>query len=170
MKLLLFIKFSVPLSKIPQTRSQIGARFVAEITLQCTGICIGYRHITWLHRDKLLVNLEVVIFRQHLCTNQFFRKDLHEIKQVLRVLIADVVNGIRRNRQTILTILAVRCFLHHTDYALNNIVHISKVSLAVAIVKDLDGLALHQLVGETKIGHVWATCRTIDREKVQTSG
>ena len=29
------------------------------------GICIGHRHITRLHRNKFLVCLEVIIFRQN---------------------------------------------------------------------------------------------------------
>lgn len=85
------------------------------------------------------------------------------------VLITNVVNCLRRNRQTIFTIFLVRCFLHHTNNTLNDVIHISKITLAVAIVENIDGFALHQLVGESEVGHVRTTCRTIHCEKAQTS-
>ena len=114
--------------------------------------------------------LEVIIFRQNLCTNQLLTQNLHEVQQIFWILIADIVNCIRRNRQTIFTVLFVRGFPHHTDNALNNIIDISKVTLAVAIVENLDGFALHQLVGEAKVGHVRTACRTIHGEETQTGG
>ncbi len=114
--------------------------------------------------------LEIVIFRQNLCMNQLLAQNLYEVQQVLRVLIADVVNCIRRNWQTILTILLVRSLHHHTDNSLDNVIHISKVTLAVAIVEDFDGFALHQLVGKAEVGHVRTASRTIHCEEAQTSG
>ena len=61
----LFIKLSVPLSEVPQTSSQAGARLVPEVTLQCASICIGDRDITRLHRNQFLVSFKIVIFRQN---------------------------------------------------------------------------------------------------------
>ena len=116
------------------------------------------------------MSLEIVIFRQHLCTNKLLAQNLHKVKQVLWILIADVVNCIRRNRKTIFTILLVWCFLHHTNNALNDVIHISKITLAVAIVEDFDGFALHQLVGESEVSHVRTTCRAIHRKESQASG
>ena len=60
--------------------------------------------------------------------------------------------------------------LHHSDNAFNNIVHISKVTLTVAIVENFDGFALHQLVGESEVSHVRTACRTIHGEEAQTRG
>ena len=116
------------------------------------------------------MSLEVVIFRQHSGTNQFFAQNLHKVQQVFRILIPNVVNCIRRNRQTILAILFVRCLLHHTHNTLNDIIHISKVTLAVAVVEDLDGFALHQLIGEAEVGHVRTASRAIHSEESQASG
>ena len=61
----LFIKLSVPLSKVPQTSPQTCARLVPKVSLQCTGVRIGHRHIIWLHRNQFLVSLKIIIFRQY---------------------------------------------------------------------------------------------------------
>ena len=58
--------------------------------------------------------------------------------------------------------------LHNADYSFHNVIDIGEVTLAVAVVEDLDGLAFHQFVGEAKVGHVGATCRTIDGEEAKT--
>ncbi len=128
-----FIKFCIPLSELPQTSSQTCTRLIPEITLQCACICIGHRHITRLHWNEFFVCFKVIIFRQHFCPNQFFLQNLYEIQKVLRILIANVVDCIRRNWQTIFSISAFRCALHDTNNTFHNIVHISKVTLAVAM-------------------------------------
>ena len=98
-------------------------------------------------------------------------KALYDNLYPSRIIVGtDVVNCIRRNRQTVLAILLVRCFLHHTDNTFHDVIHISKITLAVAIVEDFDSFALHQLVGESEVGHVRATCRTIHGEEAQSSG
>ena len=57
--------------------------------------------------------------------------------------------------------------LHNADHSFNNVIDKSKVALAVAVVEDLDGLALDQFVGETKVGHVGTACRTIDGKEAE---
>ena len=64
---------------------------ISKVTLQRTGICIGHRHVTGLHRNQLLVCFKVVIFRQNTCTDQFFLQNLYEVQQIFRVLVADVI-------------------------------------------------------------------------------
>ena len=113
---------------------------------------------------------KIIIFRQNTSTNQFFLQNLYKVQQIFRVLIADVINCIRRNRQAIFAVLARRRALHHTDNALDNIIHISKVALAVTIVENLNCLAFQQLVGKAKVRHVRATSRAIHREEAQARG
>ena len=57
--------------------------------------------------------------------------------------------------------------LHHANNAFYNVIDVGEVALAVAIVENLDGLALAQLVGEAKVGHVGPPRRAIDCEKAQ---
>ena len=111
---------------------------------------------------------KVIIFRQHFCPNQFFLQNLYEIQKVLRILIANVVDCIRRNWQTIFSISAFRCALHDTNNTFHNIVHISKVTLAVAIVENLNRLTFQQLISETEVSHIRAASRPIYRKEAQT--
>ena len=58
--------------------------------------------------------------------------------------------------------------LHNADHSFHNVIDISKIALAVAVVKNLDGLALDQFVGEAKVGHVGTACWTIDGKEAET--
>ena len=57
--------------------------------------------------------------------------------------------------------------LHNADYSFHNVIDIGEVALAVAVVKNLDGLALDQFVGEAKVGHVGTACWTIDGKEAE---
>ena len=82
--------------------------------------------------------------------------------------VADIVNLIWRDRQTILAILLFRCMLHHSHDTLYDVIHVSEVTLAVTIVENLDGIALHQFVGKSKVSHIRSSRRTIHGEESQT--
>ena len=58
--------------------------------------------------------------------------------------------------------------LHDANYTLDDIIDIGKVTLAVSIVKDLDGLAITKLVGESEVGHIRTACRSIYSEETKT--
>ena len=116
------------------------------------------------------MSLEIEIFRQHTSPHQFLLQNLHKIQKVLRLTTADVIDGIRRNRETVFALLARRGTLHHAHNALHDVIDISKVSATVSIVKDLDGFALQKLVGKAEVGHVGATCGPIDGEETQPRG
>ena len=58
--------------------------------------------------------------------------------------------------------------LHHANYTLNDVINVCEVTLAVAIVEDLDRLAFTKIVGEAEICHVRATGWTIDGEETET--
>ena len=157
----LFVIPSIPLSKSSQAFSQVGIGFEAEVLFQGGCVCIGYWHITWLHGNKLLVGLEVVVLGQDAGTDQLFLKDSYEVKEVFGRVVADVVHLVRWDGQSVLPVLLLRSVLHDAHHSLHDVVNIGEVALAVAIVEYLDGLAFHQLVGEAEISHIRTTCRTI---------
>ena len=113
--------------------------------------------------------LEIIVRRQYTGTHQLLRQNLHKVQQVLRIGVADVVNCIGRNGQPILAILLFRCLCHHTDNTFHDVIHISKITLAVTVVENLDSFALHQLIGESEVGHIRATSRAVNCKEPQTS-
>ena len=155
----------VPLRKLPQPLSQWNLRREAKVALQRSGVGVCSRHIPGLHRYKLLVGFEIVVFRKHVCTNKFLLQDVDKIEQVLGLASADVVDLVRRYGQTVLPGLALRSLGHHSGDAFHNVIHIGEVAAAVAEVIDLNGLTYQELVGKTKISHIGASRRTIYREK-----
>ena len=95
-----------------------------------------------MHGYQFFVGLEVEILGQYTSVNKLLLQDIHKVQQILWLTTTDVIHGIGRNRQTILTILALRGALHHTDNTLYDIIHIGKVASTVAIVENLDGFTL----------------------------
>jgi hypothetical protein len=142
----------------------------AEVTGQGFCISIGGGDITRLHGDKLLVGLEVEILGQNPRTHQLLLEDLYEIEEVLGLTATYIIYGIGRNGQAILALFALRGALHHAYDTLDNIIDIGEVASAVAIVEDLDGFSLQELIGEAKVGHIGTTGRTIDRKETQACG
>ena len=116
------------------------------------------------------MGLEIEVCGQYTGTCEFLLQDLHKVEQVLGLSATNVIDGIRRDGQAILAILTLRGALHHTHNALHDVIDKGEIATAVTIVEDLDGLALQQFVGETEIGHVGTSGRTIDGEETQTCG
>lgn len=114
------------------------------------------------------MRLEVIRRGQHASTNELLLEDVHKVKKILRMAVADVVQRIRRHGETVLPLLAFGCSLHHTDHPLHDIVHIREVAFAVAVVEDPDLFTLDELVCKTEIRHIRATCGAIHREEAQT--
>ena len=142
-------------------------RLKAEIPLQGAGVGVGDRHVAGLHGDQLLVGLEVVVLRQDAGEHQFLAQDLHEVEQIFRGAVANVVQGIGRHRQAVLAGFARGRALHHAADALHDIIDVGEITFAVAVVEDLDRLAGAQLIGEAKVGHIRAARRAVDGEKAQ---
>ncbi len=94
-------------------------------------------------------------------------EDSDEVEEILGGVVADVIHLVGRNGKTVLAILLLGGVLHNADHSFHNVIDISKITLAVAVVKNLDGLALDQFVGETKIGHVGATSWAIDGKEAE---
>ena len=51
----------------------------AEVVLQGGGVGVGDRHVAGLHRDELLVGVEVIVPGQHAGPDQLLLKDGHEV-------------------------------------------------------------------------------------------
>ena len=141
-----------------------------EVALKGCGICIGGGDIAWLHGDKLLVGLKVIVLREDTGTDEFLLEDLYEVQEVLGLATTYIIYGIGRNGQAVIAILALGSSLHHAHNALNDIIYIGEVAAAVAIVEYLDGFALQQLVGKAKVGHIRTTGRAIDGKEAQACG
>lgn len=91
-----------------------------------------------------------------------------EVEEILGGIVTDIIYLVGRNGKTVLAVLLLGGMLHNADHSFHNVIDISKIALAVAVVEDLDGLALDQFVGETKIGHVGTTCWAIDGKEAET--
>lgn len=113
------------------------------------------------------MRLKVVVFGQHPSVHQFLLEDSDEVEEIFGGVVTNVIHLIGRNRKSVLTILFLGGMLHNADHSFHNVIDISKIALAVAVVKNLDGLALDQFVGETKVGHVGTSSRTIDGKEAE---
>lgn len=161
----LFVIPSIPLSKSSQAFSQAGIGLEAEVLFQGRRVGVGYRHVARLHGHELLVGLEVVVLGQDAGTDQLFLQDGHEVEEVFGGVVADVIYLVRRDGQSVFTVLLLGGVLHDAHHSLHNVVDIGEVALAVAIIENLDGLAFHQLVGEAEVSHVGTAGRAIDGEE-----
>ena len=91
----------------------------------------------------------------------FFQQSIHHRICCVYAQVLPFRGGFRRG---------FRSTLHHAHDALNDIIHIGEVAATIAIVENLDGVTLQQLIGKAKVGHVRAAGRAIDREEAQTCG
>ena len=139
----------------------------AKVFFQSSCVSIGGGHIPRLHGDKLLVGLKIVVLRQDACTQELLLEDVHEVQEVLGLTATDVVDLVGRDGQAVFAGLFGRCLGHHSCYSLNYVIDVREVPAAVAVVVNLDVLALEQLVGETKISHIRAAGGTIHGEEAQ---
>ena len=158
---------SIPLSKSPQALSQASIGLEAEVLFEGRRVGISHGHVAGLHRYEFLVGLEVVVLGQDTGTHQLFLQDSHEVEEVFRRVVADVVHLVRGNGESILTVLLLGGVLHDAHHSLHDVVNIGEIALAVAIIENLDGLAFHQLVGEAEVSHIGTTCRAIDGKEAE---
>ena len=119
-----------------------GAGGEAKVAFEGGGVGVGRGDVTGLHRNEFLVGLEVVVLRQHAGPDQFLLQDGHEVQQVFGLAAADVVHGVGRHGQAVLPFLAGGGLPHHPIDAFYDIVHVGEVPAAVAVVVDLDSVAL----------------------------
>lgn len=111
-----------------------------------------------------------IVSGQNLGSHQLLGQNLYEIQQVLWVIVTDVIHTVRRQRKSIFSVHLLRCVLHNMFDTGHDVIHISEVTLAIAVIEDFNGLTLEQLVRETEIRHVGTAGGTINREEAQTGG
>ncbi len=116
------------------------------------------------------MRLKVIILRQNACTDQLLLKNIHEIQKVFGTVVADVVNTVRRQRESVFTVLLFGSGTHYETDTFHDVIHVSKVALAVAEIEDLDGLALDELVGKSKVSHIGSSRRSVNGEEAKTGG
>ncbi len=80
------------------------------------------------------MDFKVVILGKYPCSKQFLLQRLHKVQEVLKLAATDVIDIIRRYRQTVLASLLLLCFLHHTANTFHNVIHAGEVPAAAAIV------------------------------------
>ena len=123
-----------------------------------------------MHGNELLVGFEIDVRREDTGTDELLLEDIDEIEEILGLTATNIIDGIGRNGKAILALFALGGSCHDTDDALDDIIDIGEVTTTVAIVEDLDGFALQELVGEAEIGHVRTSCRAIDGEETEACG
>ncbi len=104
--------------------------------------------------------LKVVILWQYLRRLQLLLEYLYKIQQILRLMIADVIDFVAN-----VILIGKRASLHDLYNPLYNIVDVREVTSAVPVVEDLNRLILYQLVRESKVRHVRAPSRAVYREE-----
>lgn len=114
------------------------------------------------------MGLEVVVRRQHALLHQHALQRVDEVEQVLGVRVADVVDAVSGERQTVLAHLHLGRGVHYAPHALDNVGDVGEVAAAVAHIEGLDGVAATQLLGEAEVGHVGPAHGTIHREEAQS--
>ena len=168
---LFFIFFSIPppipFSEFSQPFAERGGGFEPEIGFQGAGVGVGDRHVAGLHGYEFLVRFEVVVGGENLGADEFFLENRHEVEQVFRVVVADIVDLVGRERESVFAVLLFGCVLHHADDAFDDVVDVGEVALALAVIEYLDGLAGFKLVGEAEVGHVRAAGGAVDGKEAE---
>lgn len=81
--------------------------------------------------------------------------------------VADVVDAVRGERQTVLAHLHLGRGVHDASHALDDVGDVGEVAAAVAHVEDLDGDAAAQLLSEAEVGHVGPAHGAVHGEEAQ---
>jgi hypothetical protein len=61
---------------------------------------------------------KIVIRRENFCADQLLLQDIHELQQIFRMTVADVIQPVRGQRQAVLTVLPFRSTAHYAGDAL----------------------------------------------------
>ena len=160
----------VPLGEISESDAEGRGGPEAEVVLQGGGVGVGDRHVAGLHRDELLVRLEVVVPGQHPGPDQLLLEDGHEVQQALRGAVADVVHHVRRLGKAVPAVASLGCVAHDPHHALHDVVYVGEVPPAVAVVEYFYLLTFHQFVREAEVGHVGPAAGAVDGEEPQAGG
>ena len=160
----------IPLGEISESGAEGCGGPEAEVVLQGGGVGVGDRHVAGLHRDELLVGVEVIVPGQHAGPDQLLLKDGHEVQQALRGTVADVVHHVRRLGKAVPAVASLGRVAHDPHHALHDVVYVSEVPQTVAVVEYFYLLALDQPVREAEVGHVRPAAGAVDGEEPQACG
>ena len=114
------------------------------------------------------MGFEVVVCGEHLGSDELFLEDGHEVEEVFRMVVPDVVDFVGRERQSVFAVLLFGGVLHDADDAFDDVIDVGEVAFALAVVEYLDGLAGFELVGEAEVGHVGAAGGAVDGKEAQS--
>ena len=164
------MSFFIPLREVSEPCPEGGGWFEAEVALQRGGVGVRHRHVAGLHRDELLVGLEVVVPGQHPGPDKLLLEDGHEVQKALRGAVADVVHHVRRLGKAVLPVASLGRAAHDPHHALHDVVYVGEVPQAVAVVEYFYLLTPDQPVREAEVGHVGSAAWAVDGEEPQARG
>ncbi len=116
------------------------------------------------------MTLKIIVSRKDSSCQQLVLEYLDKVQEILGRVVANVVHLIRWYWQTVFACCLFWCMLHDANYSLDNVIDIGKVAFAVAVVEDLYGLSLAELVRKSEVCHVGTSRRAIDREEPKACG
>lgn len=142
----------IPCRELAQPLFNRRRRFEVKVALQFTHIRVRLVDITGLHGQELLLRRLADGLFQH----------LNEVHELLRLVVADVVDLV-----AVTEIIRLGWIAEHVLDARDDVVDIGEVAVHIAVIVDLDGLTLADLVGELEVRHIRATERPVNREEAQ---
>ena len=86
----------MPFSEFSQPFAKRCGGLEAEILFQCGRVGVSYWHVAGLHGHEFLVSFEIVIGWEHPGADELFLQNRHEVEQVFRVVVADVIDFVGR--------------------------------------------------------------------------
>lgn len=155
-----------PFGKVFQALFQGGAWLEAHPLFKLGGVRRSGDHVAGLHGQELFAGAAA----------QGLFKGVDVVQQWHGLAVADVENAIGGLAAGGVRLGGVEpcsgCgwLVQYPDDAFNDVVDVSKVAQHVAVVKDLDGFALHDGSGKKHGRHVWAAPGAIDGKEAQPGG
>lgn len=149
---LILIVVLIPRRELAQPLFNRRRRLEVKVALQFAHIRVRLIDIARLHWQELLLRRLADGLFQH----------LNEVHELLRLVVADVVDLV-----AVAKLIRLRRIAEHVLDARDDVVNIGEVTVHIAVVVDLDGLASADLVGELEIRHIRAAERPVDREEAQ---
>lgn len=149
---LILIVVLIPRRELAQPLFNRRRRLEVKVALQFAHIRVRLIDIARLHWQELLLRRLADGLFQH----------LNEVHELLRLVVADVVDLV-----AVAKLIRLRRIAEHVLDARDDVVNIGEVTVHIAVVVDLDGLASADLVGELEVRHIRTAERSVDREEAQ---
>src|SRR5699024_7392825 len=107
------------------------------------------------------MSLKIIVLRKDTHPNQFLLQDIYKVEKIFWIRIPNVIYSVRRDRQSIFSILLFWYSCHNSFYPFYNIIYISKIPLTIPIIEKLNCLVITQFISKIKVSHIWASSRSI---------